>query len=179
MADKPKRRLVCVDTETSGLTARDVVVEVSWWDLGTDERGSFVPAHDVEWVREHAHPDALVLNGYESRIANAAQDDGTELARLHRVLRGQCIGGSNVRFDAAGLARTFTAAGMHPEPWFYHLSELSPYACGVLGLPPTDPPGLAACCELLGVAPGDHSAAEDVRATGECFRALMAKAGVA
>lgn len=177
--EKPKRRLVVVDTETTGLTEKDIIVEVAWWDLGTDERGRFVPAHDVGWVLENAHPDALTLNGYHARLLDAEHDDGTELDRLHRVLRGQVIGGSNIRYDVAKLARLFAGNGLHPEPWFYHLAELAPYACGVLGLPLTDPPGLAACCELLSVPPGDHTAEADVTATGECFRALMAKAGVA
>lgn len=172
------RRLLVLDTETTGLTQRDIVVEIAWWDLVSDERGSFVPRHDVAWVREHAHPDALVLNGYEQRIATAVQDDGTELRRLHHALRGQVLAGSNVRFDAAHLARLFQSSGMHAEPWHYHLSELASYAAGVLGLSPSDPPGLARCCDLLSVSPGDHTAAEDVRATVECFRALMAKAGV-
>ncbi len=177
--ERPRRRLVVVDTETTGLTEKDIIVEVAWWDLGTDERGRFIPRHDVAWVLSNAHPDALAINGYEARLANAPQDDGTELVRLHHALRGQCLGGSNVRYDAAKLARLFAVNRLHPEPWFYHLSELSPFACGVLGLPLTDPPGLSACCDLLGVTRGDHTAEADVTATGECFRALMAKAGVA
>lgn len=177
--EKPRRRLVVVDTETTGLTERDIVVEVAWWDLGTDERGRFVPRHDVAWVRANAHPDALTLNGYEQRLVTATQDDGTELARLHHALRGQIIAGSNVRYDAAKLAHLFRHHGMFPEPWHYHLMELAPYCAGVLGLPVSDPPGLARCCELLAIPPGDHTAEADVTATGLCFRALMEKAGAA
>lgn len=176
---KPKRRLVIVDTESSGLTERDICVEIAWHDLGTDEHHTFIPAHPVEWVLSNAHPDALALNGYADRIAHAVQDDGTEVRRLHHVLRGQVLAGANVRFDARLLGNVFVRAGLAPEPWFYRLAELGPYCCGVLGLHPAGPPSLAACCELLGVKPGDHTAAEDVRATVEAFRALMAKAGVA
>ncbi len=175
---KPQRSLVVLDTETTGLTEQDIVVEVAWWRLDTDERGRFVPAHDVAWVLEHAHPDALVINGYRERLADAAQDDNTELARLHHALRGQVLGGSNIRYDAAKMARLFQAAGMHPEPWHYHLAELSSYAAGVLSLPLSKPPGLAACCALLDVPPGDHTAEADVTATGRCFLALAEKAGV-
>jgi DNA polymerase-3 subunit epsilon len=172
------RRLVVVDTETTGLTDKDIIVEIAWWDLGTDERGVFIPQHDVAWVLMNAHPDALAMNGYEQRLANAPQNDGSALTRLHHVLRGQCIGGSNIRYDVAKLSRLFAANRLRPEPWFYHLAELSPYACGVLGLPPTDPPGLSKCCDLLGIPAGDHTAAADVTATGLAFKALMAKAGV-
>lgn len=173
-----ERRIVALDTETTGLTEKDIVVEVGWWDLTTDERGHFVPRHDVAAVLATAHPDALEINGYRERLADAPQDDGTEMLRLHHVLRGQILAGSNVRFDANHLSRMFRTAGMHPEPWHYHLAELAPYTAGVLGLPLSDPPGLARVCELLGVQPGDHTAEADVTATGECFRALFAKAGV-
>lgn len=177
--EKPKRRLVCVDTETTGLREQDIPIEVAWHDMGTGEHGCFIPRHDVDKVRANAHPDALALNGYEERIAGAVQDDGTELRRLHLALRGQVLAGSNVRFDAAKLARLFERWGMAPEPWTHRLGELAPYAAGVLGLPLGDLPGLAACCELLGVEPGDHTAEADVAATVRCFEALAGKAGVA
>lgn len=173
-----RRRLVCLDTETSGLSDRDVIVEIAYWDVDADRRGCFVPAHDVAWVLEHAHPDALAINGYNARLVDATHDDGTELLALHHALRGQCLAGSNIRYDAAKLSRLFVANGMHPEPWHYHLIELSSYAAGVLGLDPCAPPGLAKCCDLLGIPAGDHTAEADVQATGLAFKALMAKAGV-
>lgn len=175
--EAPKRRLVVVDVESTGLRERDIPVEVAWRDVDTGEHGCFVPRHNVVWVREHGQPDALALNGYEARIAPAEMDDGTELDRLHQALRGQVLGGSNVRFDARMLARLFAAWGRPAEPWHFRLAELSSYAAGVLGLPLGDLPGLSGVCNLLGIRPGDHTAAEDVRATTECFQALAAKAG--
>lgn len=177
---KPKRRRVVVDTETTGLRDHDIPIEVAWHDIDSGEHGHFIPRHDVDKVRANAHPAALELNGYEQRIAHAAQDvDGIELDRLHRALRGQVLAGSNVRFDARMLAGLFDRWGMVPEPWHYHLGELAPYACGVLGLPLGELPGLAACCELLGVEPGDHTAEADVRATVRCLQVLAEKAGAA
>ena len=38
MAD---RALVVLATETTGLTEQDIVVEVAWWRLDTDERGQW------------------------------------------------------------------------------------------------------------------------------------------
>ncbi len=172
------RRIVVVDVETTGLRPTDICVEVAWWDLSTDERGSFVPRHDMEWVAENGHPDALVLNGYADRIAITPMDDGAELRRLHHALRGQRLAGSNPAFDAGHVARLFTAGALHPDPWHHRLLDLSAYAAGVLGLDPGDLPGCAGVCDLLGIPAGDHSAQADVTATGLAFKALMAKAGV-
>lgn len=177
MAD---RGLVIVDVETTGLEPHDICVEVGWHDLRTGEHGGFVPAHDVAWVLENAHPKALEVNGYRERLVDAKQDVlGIELDGLHRRLRGQSLGGSNVRTDAAHMARLFDVAGMVREPWHYHLAELSSYACGVLGLPVTEPPGLWTCCELLGVEPEDdvHTAEGGASATARCFAALIERAG--
>jgi DNA polymerase-3 subunit epsilon len=169
--------LVIVDVETTGLEPHDICVEVGWHDLRTGEHGGFVPAHDVAWVLDNAHPRALEVNGYRERLVDAKQDDGYEVHRLHHRLRGQSLGGSNVRTDAAHMARLFADEDLAREPWHYHLAELSSYACGVLGIPITDPPGLWSCCELLGVEPeGDvHTAEGGASATARCFTALMAK----
>lgn len=178
--DKPKGPLhrIVVDTETTGLTKGvDVAVEVAWWDLATDEQGSFIPPHG-DFDMDHASPAALDLNGYWRRgLDNPNRwDDGTELARLHAVFAGaegedpRTLAGSNPHFDIAMLSPLFTAAGLAPEPWHHRVDPLEAYTRGRLGRRTL--PGLAKVCELLGVDPGDHTAAGDVRATGECFRSL-------
>lgn len=172
------RRLVVVDVETTGLRPTDVCVEIAWWDLGTDERGSFVPRHSVRWVLENGQPEALEMNGYRDRIAEAKQDNGSEAARLHEALRGQRFAGANPTFDTRHMERLFRASGMHPDPWHHRLLDLSAYAAGVLGLDPGALPGCAGVCDLLGIPAGDHTAEADVTATGLAFKALMAKAGV-
>lgn len=177
--EKPKRRLICVDVETTGLRPRDVCVEISWHDLTYDVGATFVPAHDIAWVLEHGQPDALELNGYRKRLLDAQQDRGVKVAELHHALRGQVLAGANPSFDAAHLSRLFDSYGLHAEPWHHRKLDLSAYAAGVLGLHPAELPGLAGVCELLGVTPGDHTAEADVRATVLALRALMAKAEVA
>lgn len=183
------RRLLVLDTETSGLRPFDVCVEVSWHDLGTDERGTFIPRHSVRWVLENGQPEALELNGYRDRIAEAKQDNGSEAARLHEALRGQRLAGANPAFDARHMERLFRASGMHPDPWHHRLADITNLTAGALDIDPADDlPGLSACCDLWGVPPGDHTAAADVEATRRCFlalaqfrasrKALMAKAGV-
>lgn len=167
--------MVVCDVETSGLRDLDIPVEVAWWDLTTDQRGVIVTEHNTAWVLEHGHPDALEINGYRRRLAAAEQSPPTE---LHRVLRGQCLAGANVRFDAAHLSKLFVATGMHPTPFHHRLLDVEAYAAGVLGLDPGELPGLAQLCALFDTPPPDHTAQADVTATGLVFRSLFAKAGV-
>lgn len=178
----PTRRLVIADTETSGLRPIDVVVEVAWHDVDTDQRGVFVPPHDVDWVLEHGEPEALEMNGYRERLAGAPQDHGGTHARaMRRALIGQCLAGANPAFDAARLGPVFARADMtvlpsSSPPWHHRLADIESYAAGALGIDPRDLPGLRTVCELLGVQPGDHTAAGDVRAAAECFVALGRRA---
>lgn len=169
------RHVVVLDVETTGLTDRDIAVEVAWWDLTTDERGVIVTPHNTAWVLENGHPDALEMNGYRERLLHAVQ---TEPTALHQVLRGQTLAGANIRFDAAHLAKLFTARGLHPAPFHHRLLDVESYAAGVLGLPPGELPGLSQLCDLLSIPPGDHTAEADVTSTGLCFKALLDKAGV-
>lgn len=168
------RRVIVVDTETTGLDPQsDVPVEVAWEDYATGESGVFVPSHDVESVLRTAHPTALEVNGYRERIAPRAQDDGTEVERLHRVLTGATLVGSAPQLDVAMLAYLFGSDVHDPRPWHHRVVDLGSYAAGVLGLPLGDVPGLWRCCELLGVTElPNHGAAEDVRSTVACLRAL-------
>lgn len=176
------RHVIVVDTETTGLRPWpvDYAVEVAWWDLTTGERSSFVPRHDVASVLDMAEPRALEINGYRKRLADAAQDDGAEVDRLHDALLGNVIVGSNVRRDAEivyGLLSEYAPEGGRGfrEPWHYHLGELGSYAAGVLGMSLLDPPGLSWCCELLGIEPeGDvHTAEAGVTTTALVLRELF------
>lgn len=171
----PRRPLVVVDTETNGLDPSvHQVVEAAWWNLGTGDRGCVVPHHDVNAVLGAASLRALQVNNYVDKIADrvpprALDQTGT----LYAALSGAMLIGSNVQFDAAMLRRLF-ADHAERTPWHYRLWEIGPYAAGVLGLDHI--PGLAELAELLGVTPGDHSAAGDVTTTGECFLELRTRA---
>jgi DNA polymerase-3 subunit epsilon len=178
------RPIVVVDTETNGLDPHHhVAIEVAWWNLATDERGTFIPQHNVAAVLAAAEIPALRINGYVDRIASAPQDDNWTAARkLWDQLRDATLAGSNPTFDAQMLAKMYgslkaqAVAGSapmyeRPAPWHHRLWDLSAYAAGVLGL--DELPGLARVCELLGIEPGDHTAEADVEATGSCFRQLQ------
>jgi DNA polymerase-3 subunit epsilon len=167
------RPYVVVDVETNGLDYEmHEVVEVAWWNLDTDERGHFVPSHDVSGVLARADIRALQINRYVDRIASAKQDNGDESLRLYRQLAGAVLVGSNPRLDAAMLRKMFG----NDEPWHYRLLDVGAYGAGVLGTDPDEGvPGLWRLCQLLDVplTPEDaHTAVGDVTATGEVLRAL-------
>lgn len=169
------RRLLIVDTESSGLDVGvHIPLEVAWMDYTTGDHGVFIPPHD-DVDLSFAEPKALQINRYWSRIAGRPQDVGNvELAMLYDRLKGNTLGGCNPSFDAAMLSTGFTRAHVWPvNPWHHRLADISTYTAGVLGIDPTELPGLAQCCEALGVAHREqHSALGDVLATAECFREL-------
>lgn len=177
------RQIIVVDVETNGLDpSRHTTVEVAWWNLSTGDRGAFVPPHDISATLATADIQALQVNRYVDRLATAEQDDEGPFAAqlLWEALSGSTLAGSNPAFDARFLAKMFTK-GYKPyrafydgTPWHHRLLDLSAYAAGVLGLPPSVLPGLSTVCKHLDVAlVGAHTAAGDVTATGECFRKLF------
>lgn len=173
------RHIVVVDCESTGLRSEDIAVEIAWWNLTTGERGNFIPPHDESWVLRFGEERALEINGYRDRIEGKPQDDDMEVVRLHRVLEGNVLAGSNPTADAGWLAKLFEARGLDPvAPWHHRMWDLSAYAAGVLGL--TELPGLWGTCQLLGIDPEDdvHAAEAGVATTGLCFLELGKRAGV-
>lgn len=182
------RHVVVVDIETNGLDLdRHQAIEVAWWNLDTDQRGCFVPAHNISEVLAVADVRALQINRYIDRIPGSVYTQKwiDVLYELIGDLQGEdgegaTLAGSNPRFDAVMLSKLILRANhehdreFDHEPWHHRLFDLSAYAAGVLGLDYL--PGLAAVCELLGVDPPDHTADGDVTATGLCFRELQKQA---
>lgn len=176
------RHIVVVDVETNGLDFdRHVAVEVAWHNLDTDERGSFVPPHNVSNVLATAEVQALQINRYIDRLADAEQDrEGKGASLLWEQLCNNTLAGCNPGFDARFIAAMYEhdydldAHGIDgPPSWHHRLADLSVYAAGVLGLALTELPGLSTVCELLHVEHLDpHTAAGDVDATVACFREL-------
>lgn len=180
------RRLIVVDTETTSLDKNTaVILEIAAIDVESGEVvADFVPHVEPETF-EFADPEALAINRYFERrlFKRALSPDATAEAyeQLADALGGQTLGGANPAYDAAVLGREFRRVSrvqflnLQQEPWHYRLADLSAYAAGVLELAPTETPGLAKCCELLGVTlDGEHAhtALGDAEATAECFRRL-------
>lgn len=169
------RPYVVVDVETNGLDYDvHVPVEVAWWNLGSGERGVFVPQHDVSTVLAFASIEALQINRYVDRLAQAEQDPGCQgQHKLRHQLDGAILAGSNPRFDAAMLRKLYDGP---EEPWHYRLLDVGAYGAGVLRLDPAEGiPGLWRLCELLDVTltPEEaHTAWGDVTATGTVLQRL-------
>lgn len=170
-----RRQLVVVDCETTGLDwTKHVPVEVGSWNIGTGERGLFIPPHNRLDMLQ-ADPDALRINRYYERGLNDQarwDNDCSGMRRLHAVLAGSSVVGSNPNFDVSMMAPMFRRHGFTPAPWHYVPLDIGTYAAGVLGLPIGDRFTLPGLCDRLGVPRGDHTAEGDVTATGLCLYAL-------
>jgi DNA polymerase III epsilon subunit-like protein len=179
-----KRDLIVVDTETTGLDPEEHwVLEVAAINVTTGEELYFVPALPVGAL-DKADGKALKINGYFERGVYAHRIDVVSSEKywdqLWDWLDGNTLAGSNPTFDAAMMNRSQhwnapTVKTRQPSPWHHRLADLSAYAAGALGIPPTSLPGLDVVCRSLKVeSEGAHSALGDARATAECFRRLIA-----
>lgn len=177
------RQIIVVDVETTGLDpATHRAIEVAWLNLSTGESGAFIPPHSPGEVLAEASVEALRVNRYIDRIPGQQQDHGGQGAyQLAEQLHGNTLAGATPSFDAAFLTRMYEWYDdrelSNAPQWHHRLLDLSAYAAGVLGIPPTELPGLSDVCERLGVANwAPHTAGGDVHATAECFRQLAARA---
>lgn len=175
------RDLIVVDVETTGLNVGlHVPIEVAAINTRTGEQRNFFPRLSADALAVAA-PEALAVNRYFERrcFEHALDADETVAAYgdLLEFLAGATLGGANVRFDAAMLMAGVRAArypsfivDVNYEPWHFRLADLESAAAGALGLPMTELPSLARCCELLGVKNIDpHTALGDATATAACF----------
>lgn len=201
------RHLIVVDTETTGLDpAIHLPLEVAAINAATGETLRFVPyipdlRIQIGWRdqpdADNAHaigdPGALRVNRYYERglyreMASANETVG-RYRDLWKMLAGNTLGGCNPSFDARMLVAGYrhavaicTTAGtkLECEPvWHHRLADLSAYAAPILGLPPTELPGLQQICDLLGVTNRDpHTALGDAQATDDCFHKIAIRAVV-
>ncbi|NKV45442.1 hypothetical protein GS926_14935 [Rhodococcus hoagii] len=171
------RQLVIVDVETTSLDVETAaVVEIAAVNTATGEELHFVPWHDPIDI-ERADPESLKVNRYHERGLERRMLDIDEtvqhLERLGDMLDGNVLGGANPRFDARVLEQAFAASEVLAG-WHHRLADVSAYTAGALRLPPNEIPGLAECCDLLGVTnEQEHSALADARATAACFAAMQ------
>lgn len=178
------RNLIVVDVETDRLSkTAALALEVAAINMATGEELVFVPFGATELARQ-ADPGALAVNRFfERRLPEEELGPlmtKKAFATLEEWLKGNTLAGCNPSFDGAvldrELAKDAEAVG-EGEVWHHRLADLSALTAGALGMAPTELPGLAECCRLLGVANLDpHSALGDARATADCFRELERRA---
>ena len=180
------RQLIVVDTETTGLTSSDAILEIAAVNVLTGEELHFAPFVTNEQLG-NASRRAMQINRYyergvfENQLSRSATVE--HYWQLREMLVDNTFGGSSPAFDAA-LVQQVDLDHIHtPEPmgevWHHRLAALESYAAPAMGRPPWDLPGNAAVCEFLGVTiDGEHTALGDARATAECFRRLIERYGV-
>lgn len=189
------RQLIVVDTETTGLHDDAAIIEVAAINVNTGETLHFVP-HLPPGQLAKAQPEALQINRYYERglfrETLSAADTLDAFDNLRNMLNGNTFAGSNPTFDAKLIEKQqyrtihtdeetanldYTSPAPIGQVWHHRLADLSAYAAGVLGLDPTEAPGLDRVAELLGVSIPDgdrHTALGDAKTTARCFQLLHA-----
>lgn len=134
---RPTKRpalLAFVDTETTGL---DPFLHDAWEIAvilradGQDEEHVFRIKPDLS----NATDEALRINRYHERTAAPGwtwDDPHTAATRLHSLLDGAVLVGSNVPFDAEMLTHLFGRYYDQPRPWHYRTVDVVTLAVGSL-----------------------------------------------
>jgi len=131
---KPPTLLAFVDTETTGL---DTLIHDPWEIAvilrtdGQDEEHVFRIAPDLA----DATPEALKVNRYYERVSTPDwtwDDPHIAATRLHSLLDGAVLIGSNPAFDAEMIALLLGRYCGQPRPWHYRTVDVVTLAVGSL-----------------------------------------------
>jgi DNA polymerase III epsilon subunit-like protein len=195
------RRVIVVDTETTGLDAE--IHEI--WEVGAIEiraGGNVEHLWRIEPIRQ-LDAEALQVNGYHQRTARMRYDDRDPLGlhgmpywsgargvadALADLLEDATIVAAVPGFDERFMAALMRQHGISKPPWHYRVRDIQSMAHGYLAglvragvlaysqLPPLDAgtDDLAVC---LGLDPADydrHSALGDCRLEAEMLELITA-----
>lgn len=159
-------RIVCVDTETTGLDPEDAeVIQLARVEARGAASAFIRPEGNVgDSARTHGLTDAFLRA--EGRAAREV------FSEMLRFAPGTVLLGHNVAFDLRMLARHAARVGLTPAwPAFF---DTMPLAAAALDATRLKGLRLEAVAEALGVdLPRAHDAAADARATFEVLERLM------
>lgn len=156
---KPKKGLVFLDMETTGLHDEAQAFEVAWlpdWESTSEIRRLVLP-HTLHG----ADPEALAVNHYRERgIANEPVCTEQDLDHLRVELTGANLVIANPVFD-----ERFLKALLGFPVWHYRFTEIESYAQAIFALP--NPPGMSDIVARLNdmgyqIKENDHTAVGDV-----------------
>ncbi|SFD13230.1 hypothetical protein [Streptomyces aidingensis] len=148
--------LISLDTETTGLVPGHHMP----WEIaiirrepdGTDTEHLFQIRPSDAHLRHVADPESLKINRFAERFAIPDGHDAADMltgnspaplsffeacARIHALLSGAVVIGSNPSFDTAHLSHLLGVGPGRPEPWHYRVVDVADRAAGYLtGLGP-------------------------------------------
>lgn len=186
------RRLIVVDTETTGLDPHvHQPWEVAWCDI-TRAVTHDVPLSTCQTRVLHlphslrdADPVALRVGRYDERAGGLTSASPDAVHAMWRDLGGGAerpdkpvLVGSNPAFDAAMLGGLFHRSGLDVTPWHYRTLDVGDMAFWGLGWEDEHgaPLRLSALADRLGHVNGAaHTAAGDVATTAVVFVDLLAR----
>lgn len=184
MAD---RAVVILDCETNGTDSRvHEAWDVGWWNLTTGQRGSTMLDVGVPEFLYAAELPALRVNRFVDRYEPLCRGDATAGLRVmldamwplgSDLATRPVIVGSNPGFDldfvGKALRDRHLTSGPDTIPWHHHPIDIGSYAAGALGIElGTGSLSAQAVADMVGVAPGDHSAMGDVESEGLAYLVL-------
>jgi len=157
--------LLFLDTETTGLRLDQDIWEVAY-AIGDGP----INTHHVPHSLMNADPKALKLNGYWSRFVAWPHLVNVDVV-LAELFQNRTVVGANPSFDTARLERRWGRA-----PWNHRMIDVESMAVVVFDL--VAPIGLSFLVDMLDacgydIPTNDHTAAGDVAATREIYKALL------
>jgi DNA polymerase III alpha subunit (gram-positive type) len=161
-----RRRLVFLDTETTGLNKTMAQIIELAWGIEQEPIRAFILPHSLR----NAEAKALEINRYWQRGLDHQPRDPHALDQFTQIAAGNIMVGANIHYDLDLLAR---AIGF--EPWWHRAIDIEVYAQAVFGL--DEPPGLRIIRELLvergyDVPEPDHTAIGDTLTVRACYYLL-------
>jgi hypothetical protein len=167
--EKPPRRRVYLDTETTGLHPDAQAFELAW--LPADQETSQIRTLILPHTLHGADPVALRINGYRERgISRMGFANDMQVDHLREELTDANLVIANPVFDVPHLMKLLGF-----QVWHYRITDIESYAQAILGT--VNPPGMNEIFLQLAamgynIPEPDHTAKGDVAALAAVDTAL-------
>lgn len=174
-----RRRLLFIDTETTGLNAqKHEIIEIAW--ILTDAGANILEKFEARMMPqriEDAEPRALEVNGYTKEAwEKSPLISHAEAAKKLRAVASDCIlVGQNVSFDEGFITALLLQNNLVPS-WHYHKVDTATLMWPAFSSGDLQGLSLDKICAFLGIPQEKkHAAAADVMSCFNVYNAVMAK----